>query len=243
MLRNGLLRYILYTCPNHATPCCNLFLIHAFILCHAWFVFDVHEFKWKIPNRKNQVQKLLKSEMFEILVFCCKLHRNLMIHENVMLQLHGKTHTKWVFSKNPHVFTFLHFFCKKKEGIAQRNNCQSWEYDGFYNTKAACTLMKKTLPAVSESTRFSAILRGIRKEKARADEGSDRCSYSAISHHEKYYVKLKKTRIFLLQLCNPQKLSQVGVLGWPNALVATIWATSWVDPAIEILVGSSLICG
>ena len=35
--------------------------------------------------------------------------------------------------------------------------------------------MKKTLPAVSESTRFSAILRGIRKAKARADEGSDRC--------------------------------------------------------------------
>ena len=111
-----------------------------------------------------------------MLVFCCKLHRNLMIHENVMLQLHGKTHTKWVFSKNPHVFTFLHFFCKKKlEGIAQRNNCQSWEYDGFYNTKAACTIMKKTLPAVSESTRSSAILRGIRKAKARADEGSDRC--------------------------------------------------------------------
>ena len=110
VLRHGLFRSILYICPNHATPCCNLFVIHAFILCHSWFVFDVHYFKWKIPNRKNQVQKLLKSEMFEMFVFCCKLHRNLMTHENVRLQLHGKTHTKWVFSKNPHVFTFLHFF-------------------------------------------------------------------------------------------------------------------------------------
>ena len=34
--------------------------------------------------------------------------------------------------------------------------------------------MKKTLPAVSESTRFSAILRGNKKAKARADEGSER---------------------------------------------------------------------
>ena len=41
--------------------------------------------------------------------------------------------------------------------------------------------MKKTLPAVSESTRFSAILRGIRKAKARADEGSDRCCPTTIS--------------------------------------------------------------
>ena len=41
-LRHGVVRSILYICPNHATPCCNLFLIHAFILCHSWFVFDVH---------------------------------------------------------------------------------------------------------------------------------------------------------------------------------------------------------
>ena len=41
-LRHGVVRSILYICPNHATPCCNLFVIHAFILCHSWFVFDVH---------------------------------------------------------------------------------------------------------------------------------------------------------------------------------------------------------
>ena len=41
-LRHGVVRSMLYICPNHATPCCNLFLIHAFILCHSWFVFDVH---------------------------------------------------------------------------------------------------------------------------------------------------------------------------------------------------------
>ena len=98
-----------------------------------------------------------------------------MIHENLMLQLHGKTHTKWVFQKKPHVFTILHFFVKNNKGIAQRNNCQSWEYDGFDNTWEACAQMKKTLPAVSESTRFSAILRGNKKAKARADEGSERC--------------------------------------------------------------------
>ena len=75
-----------------ATPCCNLFVIHAFILCHSCLTFN--NVNGKIPNRENQVQKVLKSEMFEMLVFCCKLRRNLMIHENVMLQLHGKTHTK-----------------------------------------------------------------------------------------------------------------------------------------------------
>ena len=83
-------------------------------LTPAWPCLTFNNLNGKIPNRENQVQKVLKSEMFEMLVFCCKLHRNLMIHENVMLQLHGKTHTKWVFSKNPHVFTLLHFFCKKK---------------------------------------------------------------------------------------------------------------------------------
>ena len=108
--------------------------------------------------------------MFEMWVLCCKLHRNLMIHENVMLQLHGETHTKWVFSNNPHVFTILHFL-KKCKGIAQRNNCQSWEYDGFYNTWEACALMKKTLPAVSESTRFSAILRETRRQKRARTRG------------------------------------------------------------------------
>ena len=110
-LRHGVVRSILYIYPNHATPCCNLFLIHAFILCHSWFVFDVHLFKWKILNRTNQVQKLLKSEMFEMLFFCCKLHRNLMIHENVMLQLHWKTHTKWVFFKKPTRFYMFALFC------------------------------------------------------------------------------------------------------------------------------------
>ena len=34
-LRHGVVRSILYTCPNHATPCCSLFVIHAFILCHS----------------------------------------------------------------------------------------------------------------------------------------------------------------------------------------------------------------
>ena len=67
-------------------------VIHAFILGHSCLTFN--NLNGKIPNRENQVQKVLKSEMFETLVFCCKVHRILMIHENVMLQLHGKTHTK-----------------------------------------------------------------------------------------------------------------------------------------------------
>ena len=165
--------YFTYVQTCDATPCDNLFVIHAFVLCHSCLTFN--NLNGKLPSRENQVQEVLKSEMFEMLVFCWKLHRNLMIHKNVMLQMHGKTHTKWVFSKNPHVFTLLHFFCKKNEGIAQRNNCQSWEYDGFYNTWEACALMKKTLPAVSENSRFSAMLRGNKKAKARADEGSERC--------------------------------------------------------------------
>ena len=48
----------------------------------------------KVPKNKNHLQKVLKSEMFEMLVFCCKFHRNLMVNENVMLKLDGKTHTK-----------------------------------------------------------------------------------------------------------------------------------------------------
>ena len=73
------------------------------------------------------MQKVLKPEMFEMLVFCCKLHRNLMIHENVMLQLHGKTHTKSVFSKNPHVFSILHFFCKKKIKVLHKETTANHE--------------------------------------------------------------------------------------------------------------------
>ena len=84
--------YLTYVQTCDATPCCNLFVIHAFILCHSCLTFN--NLNEKIPNQENQVQKVLKSEMFEMLVFCCNLHRNLMIHENVMLQLHGKTHTK-----------------------------------------------------------------------------------------------------------------------------------------------------
>ena len=140
--------YFTYVKTCDATPCCNLCVIHAFILCHSCLTFN--NSNGKLPNRENQAQKVLKSEMFEMLVFCCKLHRNLMIHENVMLQLHGKIHTKWVFSKNPHVFykkthvfTLVHFFCKQNEGIAQRKICQSWEYDGFSNTWEACALMRK----------------------------------------------------------------------------------------------------
>ena len=53
-----------------ATPCCNLFVIHAFFLCHSCLTFN--SLNGKIPNRENQVQKVLKSEMFEMLVFCCK---------------------------------------------------------------------------------------------------------------------------------------------------------------------------
>ena len=99
-----------------------------------------------------------------------------MIHENVMLQLHGKTHTRVSFFKQPTRFLhFCTFFVKKMKVLHKETTANHENMTVFYNTKAACTLMKKTLPAVSESTRFSAILRGIRKAKARADEGSDRC--------------------------------------------------------------------
>ena len=65
----------------------------------------------KIPNRENQAQKVLKSEMFDMLIFCCRLHRNLMIHENVMLQLHGKnTHEVSFFKKPTRFYNFALFF-------------------------------------------------------------------------------------------------------------------------------------
>ena len=50
-----------------ATPCCNLFVIHAFIFCHS--CLTLNDLNGKIPNRENQAQKVLKSEMFEMLVF------------------------------------------------------------------------------------------------------------------------------------------------------------------------------
>jgi len=53
----------------------------------------VQQFKWKIQKKnESDLQKVLKSKMFEVLVFCCKLHKNLMINEHVMLKLRGKTH-------------------------------------------------------------------------------------------------------------------------------------------------------
>ena len=78
--------YITYVQTCDATPCYSCLHSLSFML--------FNNLNGKIPNRENQVQKVRKSEMFEMLVFCCKLHRNLMIHKNVMLQLHGKTHTK-----------------------------------------------------------------------------------------------------------------------------------------------------
>ena len=41
----------------------------------------------------------------------------------------------------------------------------------FYNTKAACTLMKKTLPAVSESTRFQRNSKGNQEGKSARGRG------------------------------------------------------------------------
>ena len=104
-----------------------------------------------------------------MLVFCCKLHRNLMIHENVMLQLHGKTHTKWVFSKNPHVFTCLHFFCKNKWRYCTKKQLpimRIWwflQYEGCMHTNkenTACSEWKYTFQRNSKGNQEGKSARG-----------------------------------------------------------------------------------
>ena len=98
-----------------------------------------------------------------------------MVNENVMLKLDGKhTHEVSFFQKS-HAFLQVCVFFKKLESIAQTNNFESSQNDGFYNTWAACAPTKKTLHAVGEDTRFRGIIRGNRKAEARGDEGSERC--------------------------------------------------------------------
>ena len=81
---------------------------------HAWHVYyccspmKIESFK----IRKKQKQKVLKSQMLTMFILYCKLHMNVMTTENVMLHLHGKNQSKWLFSKNPRVFTILHNFSK-----------------------------------------------------------------------------------------------------------------------------------
>ena len=68
---------------------------HCYVMSHILVcVCMVQQFKWKSSKNQNHLQKVLKSEMFEMLVFCCQFHRNRMVNENVMLKLDGKTHTK-----------------------------------------------------------------------------------------------------------------------------------------------------
>ena len=55
--------------------------------------------------------------------------------------------------------------------------------------------MRKTLPAVGESTRFSAILRGNKKAKARADEGSE---LGRGDHPNVHFIVLHRKDILLL---------------------------------------------
>ena len=113
---------LLRVCVADASPCWLLFVIHVWnhtrsllrhvsssCMCVHGSTIQMEKYG-KVPKNKNHLQKVLKSEMFEMLVFCCKFHRNLMVNENVMLKLDGKTHTKWVFPKKPRVFTSLCFF-------------------------------------------------------------------------------------------------------------------------------------
>ena len=130
-------------CVQKATPWCgSVHTLHMSKPCYAMLKslchsclhslsFMIRVWRSLIWMKKFQTEKsgAKTSKIRDVwnVSFCCKLHRNLMIHENVMLQLHGKTHTKWVFSPNPHVFTCLHFFCKKmkvlhKETTANHEN-------------------------------------------------------------------------------------------------------------------------
>ena len=68
------------------------------LLRHVHICFNISN--GKNPKNENNARKVLKPEML-----------------NVMSQRHRKTHTKRVFSKNPHVFANCFF----KEGIAQTN--------------------------------------------------------------------------------------------------------------------------
>ena len=120
----------------------------------------------KIRCKKFKNQRCLKCEYFVVnyigiwwsmKMWCC----------NCM----GK-HTRSEFFQKKH--TFLHFctfFCKKNEGIAQRNNWDSWENDGFYNTWAAWALMKKTLPAVSKKYTFQRNYPGKQEGKSARGRG------------------------------------------------------------------------
>ena len=68
---------------------------HCYVMSHLLLcVHMVQQFQMEISKKKTKetLQKVLKSKMFEVLVFCCKLHKNLMINEHVMLKLRGKTH-------------------------------------------------------------------------------------------------------------------------------------------------------
>ena len=113
VLRNGLLRYILYTCPN-SKP---IWQRSCWLPCApCLFLFQNHKFH----IRHKRMPKLLKTQMLAMCIFYFKLHMKVMTTENVMLHLHGKNQAKWVFSKNQCVFTILINLFKKKE--QQRNH-------------------------------------------------------------------------------------------------------------------------
>ena len=83
------------------TSCLIFFYVYTWghsLLRHVHICFNISN--GKNPKNENNARKVLKPEML-----------------NVMSQRHRKTHTKRVFSKNPHVFANCFF----KEGIAQTN--------------------------------------------------------------------------------------------------------------------------
>ena len=67
----------------------------------------------KCQDAQKKLEKVVKSQMLAMFIFYCKLHMKVLTTENVMLHLHGKNQAKWLFSKNPCVFTiFVIFFVK-----------------------------------------------------------------------------------------------------------------------------------
>ena len=58
------------------------------------------------------MQKVVKSQMLAM-CFYCKLNMNVITTENVYCICMGKT-IRVSFPKNPHVFTMLHHFSKKR---------------------------------------------------------------------------------------------------------------------------------
>ena len=96
----------------------------------------------------------------------------------------GKNNQSELFQKT-HMFYNI-FFQKKIEQECRHYWNDSSQNDGFINTYAACAGTHKTLLAVNENTLFFAFIGGRMKPETRADEGSERCSYSTVKNPEKH---------------------------------------------------------